>query len=52
MSNRQFSSELERRISEIEKPENQGEGFTNLDWVLLVLTGIAGPILILIWGWN
>lgn len=52
MSNKQFSSELEQRISEIENPENQGDGFTNLDFALLTLTGIVGPVLLLIWGWN
>lgn len=44
--------ELERRIAELEQVENQGAGFTTIDWALLVLFGLVGPILILIWGWN
>ena len=52
MSNHAMPPELERRISELEKPENQGGGFTAVDWVLLALTGVIGPALLLIWGWN
>lgn len=52
MSQQAFPPELERRISELEKPENQGSGFTGMDWALLALTGIIGPVLLLIWGWN
>lgn len=44
--------ELERRISELEDPANQGSGFTGLDWALLALTGIIGPAAILVWGWT
>lgn len=43
--------ELERRISELEDPANQGGGFTGIDWLLLLLTGVIGPALLLIWGW-
>lgn len=44
-------AELERRIQELEQPENQGAGFTGLDWILLALTGVIGPALLLLWGW-
>jgi hypothetical protein len=44
--------ELERRILELDKPDNQGSGFTGTDWLLLALTGVIGPVLLLIWGWN
>lgn len=44
--------ELERRIAELENPANQGAGFTALDWLLLLLTGVIGPGLILWWGWG
>ena len=49
---RRFPAELERRIAELEQPENQGSGFTAIDWLLLLLTGIVGPALLLWWGWN
>jgi hypothetical protein len=44
--------ELERRITELEDPSNQGAGFTGLDWALLLLTGVIGPAALLFWGWN
>lgn len=47
-----FDPELEHRIQELEKIENQGAGFTGKDWVLLLLTGVILPVLLLIWGWN
>lgn len=52
MINTTNSNELESRISELENPENQGAGFTGLDWVLLALTGVIFPVLLLIWGWD
>jgi hypothetical protein len=52
MTDNTLPPELERRISELEKPENQGSGFTGMDWLLLALTGIIGPVILLIWGWN
>lgn len=51
MSDNALPAELERRITELEQPENQGAGFTNVDWLLLALTGIVGPALLLLWGW-
>ncbi|XWN32360.1 MAG: hypothetical protein ROR55_04375 [Devosia sp.] len=44
--------ELERRIAELEDPANQGSGFGTVDWVLLALTGVLGPVAVLWWGWN
>jgi hypothetical protein len=52
MTNYTMPPELERRISELEQPENQGSGFTAVDWILLAITGVIGPGLLLIWGWN
>lgn len=52
MSREALPRELERRISELENPDNQGSGFTGLDWILLAVTGAIGPALLLIWGWN
>jgi len=46
-----LDSDLEYRISELEKEENQGEGFTRGDWLFLIGSGIVFPILLLIWGW-
>ncbi|MEG6507402.1 hypothetical protein V6C03_00270 [Methyloligella sp. 2.7D] len=52
MSEQSFPPELERRIAELEKPENQGAGFTKGDWIFLIATGVVGPVLLLIWGWQ
>jgi hypothetical protein len=52
MSTNVLPPELERRISELEKPENQGEGFTSTDWLWLIALGIVGPVLLLMWGWS
>jgi hypothetical protein len=52
MSLNTLPPELERRILELEDPENQGEGFTGTDWVWLMILGVIGPILLLLWGWN
>lgn len=52
MASQAFPPELERRIKELEKEDNQGSGFTSMDWALLLLTGAIGPVLILVWGWN
>jgi hypothetical protein len=51
MSDTTLPPELERRITELQKVENQGSGFTGMDWVLLLLTGVIGPALLLLWGW-
>ncbi len=52
MSEQPFPPELERRLTELEKPENQGDSFTAMDWFLLLVTGVVGPVLLLIWGWS
>ncbi|MEQ9490017.1 MAG: hypothetical protein RIM72_13605 [Alphaproteobacteria bacterium] len=44
-------SSLEHRITELQKPENQGSGFQPRDWLMLALTGIVLPAGLLIWGW-
>lgn len=51
MANEQLPAELERRITELENPANQGDGFTSADWVWLALLGVVGPVILLIWGW-
>lgn len=43
--------ELERRLSELEKPSSLGSGFTATDWLWLAALGVVGPALMLIWGW-
>ena len=44
--------ELERRITALEQPENQGDGFGTKDWIWLLVLGVIGPALLLIWGWQ
>jgi hypothetical protein len=51
MADTTLPPELERRISELEDPANQGDGFTGADWVWLWALGVIGPVLLLIWGW-
>jgi len=51
MDKQSIAAELERRLSELEKPENQGTGFTLGDWIFLLAAGVVGPALLLIWGW-
>lgn len=46
-----LSPELERRIAAMEDPANQGTGFSGMDWLWLAVTGVIGPVLLLIWGW-
>ncbi|HVG47888.1 MAG TPA: hypothetical protein VM899_07110 [Rubellimicrobium sp.] len=43
--------ELERRLTALEQPENQGRGFGAADWVWLALLGVIFPAALLIWGW-
>ena len=50
MATEGIPAELERRISLLENPANQGEGFTTVDWLWLAILGVVGPVLILIWG--
>ena len=48
----ELSQELERRIEALERPDNQGAGFGPADWVWLILLGVVGPALLLVWGWQ
>jgi hypothetical protein len=43
--------ELERRLTALEQPENQGRGFGAADWAWLALLGVIFPAALLIWGW-
>lgn len=54
MTNRRsgaLPAELESRIKYLEKPANQGAGFTQTDWLWLWSLGVIAPIALLIWGW-
>jgi hypothetical protein len=51
MSNQTLHPELERRIAELENPENQGAGFGSVDWIWLAVLGVILPVGLLIWGW-
>lgn len=51
MADTKFPPELERRISELEDPANQGDGFTGADWAWMWVLGVIGPVILLIWGW-
>ncbi|WP_166434003.1 hypothetical protein [Roseovarius spongiae] len=51
MTNKTEAAELERRLSELEKEENQGGSFTAGDWFFLLIAGVIGPAALLLWGW-
>lgn len=44
--------DLEQRLDALERPGNQGAGFGSADWVWLLLLGVVGPGLLLLWGWQ
>jgi hypothetical protein len=52
MAQQTLHPELERRIAELENPANQGASFGGIDWFWLIATGVALPIILLIWGWS
>lgn len=43
--------ELEQRLKEVQAAADQEPGFVGRDWVILLLTGIVGPVILLLWGW-
>ena len=51
MASEGLHPDLERRVAELEIEANQGSGFTRVDWFWLVALGVAGPALLLFWGW-
>jgi hypothetical protein len=51
MASEGIPAELERRISLLENPANQGEDFDGSSWFWLLLLGLALPVVILIIGW-
>lgn len=52
MSSNSLHPDLERRIAELENEANQGASFTAIDWLWLLLLGVVGPALLLVWGWH
>jgi len=42
--------ELERRITLLEEPGNQGQDFDGVAWFVFILLGVALPIVALWWG--
>lgn len=42
--------ELLRRIELLERPEEQGAGFTSADYIGLLILGILLPIVVSLWG--
>jgi hypothetical protein len=43
--------ELEQRLKEVQAAADKEPGFTGRDWLILLLSGIIGPIALLLWGW-
>lgn len=43
--------DLERRIAALESGSDAGSDFDAASWFWMVLLGIVGPALLLIWGW-
>ena len=46
-----LSPELEQRVREVEEAAAREPGFVGRDWLIIVLSGIIGPIALLVWGW-
>ncbi|HVO03998.1 MAG TPA: hypothetical protein VMT54_17500 [Candidatus Cybelea sp.] len=51
MATEGIPAELERRISLLENPANQGEDFDGASWFWLIVLGLVLPVAILIVGW-
>lgn len=51
MATEGIPAELERRISLLENPANQGEDFDGGSWFWLLALGLVLPVIILIVGW-
>jgi len=47
MSQQEMDAELERRLTALEKPENQGEDYDATAWVILIGLGVVLPIIAL-----
>ncbi|MBL8709229.1 MAG: hypothetical protein JNL25_08555 [Rhodospirillaceae bacterium] len=46
-----LAPELERRLKEVEEAAEREPGFVGRDWLILAVTGVLGPIALLLWGW-
>ncbi len=46
----EYQAELDRRIGEMENPDNLGGQLDSKDWLWLLILGIALPAVVLIWG--
>ncbi len=43
--------ELEQRLREVQAAADKEPGFVGVDWLILLLSGIVGPVVLLLWGW-
>jgi hypothetical protein len=43
--------ELERRVAALESGTDAGSDFDAASWFWMVLLGIVGPVVLLVWGW-
>jgi hypothetical protein len=46
-----YVQELEQRLAQLERPEQQGEDFDGRSWTWLALLGVALPAALIIVGW-
>ena len=53
MSDAHFApdAELERRLEDMSRPENQGEGLTKRDFTVLTAVTVVVPVVALFVGW-
>ena len=53
MSDNHFAqdAELERRLEELSRPENQGEGLSRRDFAVLTAVTVVAPVVALLLGW-
>jgi hypothetical protein len=44
--------ELERRVAALESPgTDAGSDFDAASWFWMLLLGVVGPVILLLWGW-
>lgn len=44
--------ELARRVEALADESSQGADFDAFSWFWLLLLGLVGPVVLILWGWN
>ena len=51
MNKKEMESSLQKRLKRIDRIGNEFGSLTPFDHILLLLVGIAIPIMVMLWGW-